>query len=47
MNSWCTEQVVTMCASCLVGFHRILRGIALRFDWFFRLLHRFEGDTLC
>ena len=46
MSFWCTERVVTMCASCLVEFHKILGDIAPRFDWFFRLPHRFEGDTL-
>jgi len=47
MSSWCTERVVTMHASYSVGFHRILGGIAPRFDWFFHLLHQSEGDTLC
>jgi len=47
MSFWCIEQVVTMHASCSVGFRRILRDIALRFDWFFRLPHQFEGDTPC
>jgi len=46
MSFWYTERVVTMRANCSVVFHRILRDIAPRFDWFFHLLHRFEGDTL-
>jgi len=47
MSFWYTERVVTMCASCSVVFRRILGDIAPRFDWFFHLLHRFEGDMLC
>jgi len=46
MSSWCTKQVVTMCANCSVVFCRILGDIAPRFDWFFHLLHQFEGDML-
>jgi len=46
MSFWCTEQVEAMCANCSVVFHRILGGIAPRFDWFFHLLHWFEGDML-
>jgi len=47
MSSWCIERVVAMRASCSVVFRKILRDIAPRFDWFFHLLHRFEGDTPC
>jgi len=46
MNSWCIEQVGAMHASYSVVFRRIFRGIVLGFDWFFHLLHRFEGDML-
>jgi len=44
MSFWCIEQAEAMRASCSVVFHRILGDIVLRFDWFFRLLHWFEGD---
>jgi len=36
-----------MRANCSVVFRRILGDTVLRFDWFFRLLHRFEGDMPC
>jgi len=47
MSFWYIERVGAMRASCSVVSHRILGGIAPRFNWFFRLPHRFEGDMLC
>jgi len=46
MSFWYIEQVEAMHASYSVVFCRILRGTVLRFDWFFHLLHWFEGDML-
>jgi len=44
-NSWYIVQAGAMRANCLVGFHRIFGDIAPGFDWFFRWIRQFEGDT--
>ena len=41
---WCTVQEGAMCASCSAEFCKILGDTAPKFDWFFPLLHQFEGD---
>ena len=43
-SSLCTEQKGATCASHLVACRRRFANIAQGFDWFFHLLHPFEGD---
>ena len=47
MSSLCTELVGARRASCSAAYRRIFGDIVPGFDWFFRLLHQFEGDMLC
>jgi len=46
MSFWYTKQVGAMHANCFAGCYRRCVGIVQAFDWFFHLLHLFEGDML-